>query len=203
MTAQHHYTVTANARQHLAIGAFFPVVFHLPSNTQDEEENTAAAIATLQFMGYEVQNVERIEEGPPFIVYFSKDGKPNVYDQIRTDENRSFYGRKTLEEIHQQHPDAQLMGWTEYNRLHNIYWTSDPIEITEEQFSDALECLPPVRWTNTPEGESFKMSERLSGNITGIYCRIESRFFCFNGPINTHHAAALEKCRAAMTTAGA
>lgn len=196
-----HYTITATARQHLAIGAFFPVVFHLPSTTTDREEITAAALWTLSTMGYEPEHITDIEEGAPYIVYFEAGGKPTIYDQINPNdpENRTQYGRKTLEEIRQQHPDAQLMGANEYDRMHDIYWTTDPTEITEAEYMDALECLPPVKWTNTPEGETFKISERLSGSITGIFCRIGARYFCFNADIRTPHAAALDKCRAAFS----
>ena len=192
----HHFTITTKARQRLAIGAFFPVVFHLPSHTEDREQITAAALLALDLMEYEPLSVEKIEEGPPFVVYFEKGGKPAVFDEINPDTGRGRWGGKTLDEVKQQHPDAQLMGWEEYDRHHNTYWTTDPIEIEEDAYTDALECLPPVAWQMTPQGDSFKMSERLSGSITAIYCRIESRFFCFNADIRTTHAAALEKCRA-------
>lgn len=192
----HHFTITAKARQRLAIGAFFPVVFHLPSHTEDREQITAAALLALDLMGYEPHNVETIEEGPPLIVYFEKDGRPAVFDEINPDTGCGRWGGKTLDEVKQQHPAAQLMGWQEYNRHHDTYWTTDPVEIDKAAFWDALECLPPVDWKTTAEGEVFKMSERLSGSITGIYCRIGSRFFCFNADIRTPHAAALEKCRA-------
>jgi hypothetical protein len=61
-------------------------------------------------------------------------------------------------------------------------------EITEEQWFDALEVLPPVAWKNTADGESFKMSERLSGSITGIYVRKGGRCFMFNDSITLPHA---------------
>jgi hypothetical protein len=198
MNAQkiHHFTITAKARQRLAIGAFYPVVFHLPSHTEDREQITAAALMALDLMGYEPHNVETIEEGPPLIVYFEKDGRPAVFDEINPGTGCGRWGGKTLDEVKQQHPAAQLMGWKEYERHHNTHWTTDPVEIDKAAFWDALECLPPVDWKTTAEGEVFKMSERLSGSITAIYCRIEDRFFCFNADIRTTHAAALEKCRA-------
>jgi len=197
-TAQkiHHYTITANARQRLAIGAFYPVVFHLPSHTEDREQITAAALVALDLMGYEPQNIKTIEEGTPYIVYFEDSGRPAVYDQINPDTGAGHYGGKTLEEVKAIYPTAQLMGSEEYDRHHDIYWTTDPVEIDEEAYTDALECLPPVAWKMTKDADSFKMSERTSGSITGIYARIGSRYFCFNADIRTPHDAVIEKCRA-------
>ena len=197
-TAQkiHHYTITANARQRLAIGAFYPVVLHLPSHTEDREQITAAALIALDLMGYQPQNITTIEEGTPLIVYFSKDNRPNVYDQINPDTGAGHYGGKTLEQVQAIYPTAQLMGGEEYDRHHDTYYTTDPVEIDEEAYTDALECLPPVAWKMTAESDSFKMSERLSGSITGFYARIGTRYFCFNADIRTPHDAVIEKCRA-------
>jgi hypothetical protein len=197
-TAQkiHHYTITANARQRLAIGAFYPVVFHLPSHTDDREQITAAALVALDLMGYEPQNITTIEEGTPLIIYFEDSGRPAVFDQINPDTGAGHYGGKTLEEVKAIHPTAQLMGSEEYDRHHDIYWTTDPVEIDEEAYTDALECLPPVAWKMTKDADSFKMSETTSGSITGIYARIGTRYFCLNADIRTPHDAVIEKCRA-------
>lgn len=132
------------------------------------------------------------------IVYISEDGRPMVCDVINPATGAGQYGGKTLPEVQALHPNAQIMDDAAYWALHDVYYISAPIEITEAEYMDALECLPPVKWTNTPDGESFKMSERLSGYITGIYCRIGKRFFCFNDDIRTPHMAALGKCHAAF-----
>jgi hypothetical protein len=197
-TAQkiHHYTITANARRTGAIGAFYPVVFHLPTDTDDRDKITAAALLALDLMGYQPQNIAAIEEGPPLMVYREPDGKPVILDLLNPDTGRGHYGGRTLEEAIDQHRGAQLMGYEEFTRLHDFYWTTEPIEITEDEYTDALECLPPVAWKMTAEGDSFKMSERLSGSITGIYARIGSRFFCFNANIRTPHDWIIAKCRA-------
>ena len=44
-------------------------------------------------------------------------------------------------------------------------------EITEEQWTDALECLPPCRWMTVDGVNFFQMSERMCGSITGTYAR--------------------------------
>jgi hypothetical protein len=101
-TAQkiHHYTITANVRRTGAIGAFYPVVFHLPTDTDDRDKITAAALLALEFMRYQPQNLIAIEEGPPLMVYREPDGKPVILDRLNPDTGRGQYGgrRMTLAE---------------------------------------------------------------------------------------------------------
>ena len=55
-------------------------------------------------------------------------------------------------------------------------WT----EITEDQWMDALEVLPPQKWQTVNGVELFRMSEYTTGNITTHYARIGERCFCAN-----------------------
>lgn len=70
---------------------------------------------------------------------------------------------------------------------------SDPVEITEEKWHDMLGCLPPVAWKRDTSGESFKMSERMAGSITGIYVRLGNRYFQFYDSIRLPHAECLAR----------
>lgn len=62
-----------------------------------------------------------------------------------------------------------------------------PEEITEERFNDMLNVLPPVDWTITGNGESFKMSERYTGSITSIFVKLNQRCFTFRDTIKLPH----------------
>lgn len=64
---------------------------------------------------------------------------------------------------------------------------SEPVEIDAEKWDYALNVLPPVAWHHTSNGESFKMSERLTGNITAIYVTLNKRYFTFNDSIRLPH----------------
>jgi hypothetical protein len=55
-----------------------------------------------------------------------------------------------------------------------------------------LGVLPPVGWRNDGPAESFKLSERTSGSITGIYVRIGDRYFTFKDGITLAHAECCE-----------
>lgn len=77
------------------------------------------------------------------------------------------------------------------SRYENAF-KSEPVAITEAHYHDMLNVLPPVGWRNTTYGESFKLSERIAGNVTAIFVRINDRHFTFVDDIRTPHE---ECCR--------
>lgn len=89
-------------------------------------------------------------------------------------------------------PDLVILPLDEAWARHEAAFKSEPVEIAEADWSYALNVLPPVRWTRDGFGESFKMSERLTGAVTAIYVQLNGRFFSFNDDIRTPHA---ECCR--------
>jgi hypothetical protein len=56
---------------------------------------------------------------------------------------------------------------------------TQPTPCTEDDWMQALECLPPLGWIRRGGGESFKMSERISGRMTKIFARFDSRCWSF------------------------
>ncbi len=54
---------------------------------------------------------------------------------------------------------------------------TEPEPITKEQWWGALEALPPISWRTVLGVELFQFSERYTGNITGTYARIGSRYW--------------------------
>jgi hypothetical protein len=75
------------------------------------------------------------------------------------------------------------------------HYRTDPVEIDAEKWNYALCVLPPVAWHHTGSGESFKMSERLTGNITAIYVQLAQRYFTFNDSIYLPHEECCRKVR--------
>jgi len=128
------------------------------------------------------------------IVYIESNKKPVCYDQMNLDTGISRYGKETLQDVQSKCPSASLMTLEEYQILHDQSWTTEPKEITQEQYLYALNVLPPFKWFRSKNHESFKMSEMLSGCITGIYCRVGKRYFHFNGDISTPHDEVISKC---------
>lgn len=64
-----------------------------------------------------------------------------------------------------------LMSFSEFKAKERDRYLSIPIrQVTEEQFQQALECLPPLHYTRHPDGStSFCISEMLTGPYTEQY----------------------------------
>lgn len=66
-------------------------------------------------------------------------------------------------------------------------YLSDWKEITEEEWNDALEVLPPENWRTVAGVEIFRMMEYLTGTITGHYARLGERYFVANRCAKTRY----------------
>lgn len=96
------------------------------------------------------------------------------------------YG-KTLEQYQEEDPAVELMDYSELEALAESRMTTDPVEITKEQFWDRLEVLPPCSWVRNGHDESFYMSEFLCGRVTEHLVRIGDRYFSFSSPVMSSH----------------
>lgn len=67
--------------------------------------------------------------------------------------------------------EIKIAGAETFEELRDAYYTTAPEQITESDFLDALNVLPPMRWGRWLGVESFRISELYSGNITTIYAR--------------------------------
>ncbi|MEO1206841.1 MAG: hypothetical protein AAFV45_10970 [Pseudomonadota bacterium] len=79
---------------------------------------------------------------------------------------------------------------------HEAAFKSEPIRITQEQWIEALEVLPPKHWHNTGAGESFKSIEHLTGNITAIYVALDGEYFTFDDTAALSHSDCVARVRA-------
>lgn len=73
---------------------------------------------------------------------------------------------------------------------------TEPKEISLDDWTYALEVLPPVAWKWIGQDESFKMCERTAGAMTAIYVRIGDRYFHFVDDIRTPPADCVARVRA-------
>ena len=64
-------------------------------------------------------------------------------------------------------------------------YCSPPIEVTAEQWDDALNVLPPRRWRHDGHVEGFCMSEFLTGNLTAHYFRVGGKYYVATRPFPT------------------
>ena len=105
---------------------------------------------------------------------------------------------ETIDEVGKRYPGAYLTTYDSAIALQASSLITAPVEITEEVFIDALECLPPMDWKGGGNAESFKMCEFTSGTITCIYVRIGKRYFSMQDSAFLSHDEIIAKVTASL-----
>lgn len=116
------------------------------------------------------------------------------------------YSGKTLSQFRDDHPSmiiAKIKDVAEFAEEKS----KEPVEeISQQRYMDMLEMLPPLNWKFYPEEDSFKFSERVSGNIVMIFARITidssdieksrvTRYFELRDNIHMEHHEIIKRCR--------
>ncbi|MEX4004183.1 hypothetical protein AB4Y38_35465 [Paraburkholderia sp. EG285A] len=83
----------------------------------------------------------------------------------------SYWQGRTLEEIAEDQPGAILCDEAEFLRQQSAALKQPPQAITEREYYEALEVMPPLNWRGAAGFESFMFCEFYSGNVTYIYVR--------------------------------
>ena len=108
------------------------------------------------------------------------------------------YSGEILEQIRLRYPGAALGEWDDVYAEAEASCKTEPVEIMEDEFLKALNVLPPVRWTQRSDSESFKISERLYGSITAIYARLGNRYYTFSDNITLPHDDVISRIRQSL-----
>lgn len=123
-------------------------------------------------------------------------GDPHAIDYARESEGRlvSMIAGQTLAELAERYPGVVLADEETFLEQHDRLLSTDPREIAETQFFDALGVLPPINWRRYPEGcESFMWSEFIGGNVTTIFARRDDRYWSFQGVATLTHADIMKR----------
>ena len=117
------------------------------------------------------------------VVY--REGETNIISLLNPETKESLYVKgRTLEGYQEEYPGCKLYTWEEVMPLleeaQDKNFVTEFKEITEEQWWDMYECLPPYKTKRTDKYFRFLCSEYWSGNITGHYYEIQRRFFSAN-----------------------
>lgn len=100
-------------------------------------------------------------------------GARSIIDAVGPD-GRGLYSHDTAEAIQARAPGAQVVDIGEAARQIDNVFRKPPQQITRERWWQMLEMLFPDDWHHGFGSESFKLSERLAGNVAQIFCRIGS-----------------------------
>lgn len=147
-----------------------------------------------------VDFLDRPDEPTLFTLQFNSDyyyyspSKIVAIDCISSITGKTFHFARTYDDVKSDYPDVELLYVdTVIEMQERAYISPYAFPITQQEFNDALECLPPVSWKRFSEHESFKLSERYSGNITTIYVRIGDEYFKFKDRISLPHLDCLDR----------
>lgn len=75
----------------------------------------------------------------------------------------------------------EIMTWEQFSKLEREALLGDPIQrVTEEDFNDALDVLPPLRWETHNGVNEFCMSEMWTGTYTTQYAHVlgTDEYYC-------------------------
>lgn len=95
-----------------------------------------------------------------------------------------------------------LMPDDSFLTLEEAHYRTDPVEITEEQYMNALNILPPVGFAKVDGVESFKFLEATCGRITTIFAQVGKRFFKFDDVYNMPASKIAERINALVSKEG-
>lgn len=127
-------------------------------------------------------------------------GETHIVDLIHPDDGLTLHFFENAEAIRGRYPDAVRMAfddaWKLADAAGNERYKQDVVEVDEARFMDALNVLPPVVWTTKAGVESFRISERLWGNLTDIYARLGDRYFKLTDDIRLPAATIAERIAA-------
>ena len=96
----------------------------------------------------------------------------------------------TFEEYNQQNGGCLVaLDWDTFEaQYYNPYLMGlcgNFIECTEDEYYNALECLPPKRWTRLKNGEFFFMGECYTANLYSCYVSKGGKYYTALRSINT------------------
>ncbi len=110
-------------------------------------------------------------------------GQPNIYATCNA-EGICDYSGDGPNEMRARYPDAILTTLDDAMPLieqaeAECYITA-PVEISEAQYYEAFEQLPPIMWKHVGNVEIWRMMEATCGNIRAIYACMGDRYFCLS-----------------------
>jgi hypothetical protein len=129
---------------------------------------------------------------------FHRPGRDTLDGVVLCDDGikRSQYGRSTLEQLKERYGPTVEEGdlYVAIALIEDAH-TTEPVEIDGDRWTYFLEVLPPNKWVNQGETESFQSVEYQTFTITQICVRVGDRRFAFDHRHGITHTEAVEKVR--------
>ncbi|NIF24042.1 hypothetical protein [Candidatus Pantoea multigeneris] len=146
--------------------------------------NTAASESTKTWVNGQGKQPERL--APEMVFVFRETGKI-CGRAIELDGEWVSLSGETLAELQGWYSDLELVTADEAARQYNARLIKPWAEIDAARYEDQLYVMPPLDWTRTPDGESFKSREMYSGDVTHIFACVRGRYFECRDRAGKHH----------------
>lgn len=133
---------------------------------------------------------------------FYEPGALNIIDVVKADD-RSQVNNETLEEIRLRYPKAELWDFDAaceaVKQVQREAYVTAPVLITEERYMEMLEILPPVDWTRTSAGSSFKLAEFTCVPLTAIFAFVDGHYLEMCEDVSLPHNEIIRQCRVVLS----
>ena len=123
-----------------------------------------------------------------------------TYTTLDGIERVQYHDGKTLEAYLFEYPLRKVITGEELDALLESHYASlvtAPAPISEDQYNEWLECLPPCRWRSYGPYTAFHISERLTGNLVQWCVKHGQNYYGFTDSASMSEQSLIEK----MTTA--
>lgn len=92
---------------------------------------------------------------------------------------KGLHSGQTESVLVQRYPDLTVVASQQAIELIERAYTTQPMRITKEAWTEALECMPPKDWIQDSGWSHFKLSENLTYGVTRIFIRHGQCYYQF------------------------
>lgn len=133
-------------------------------------------------------------------VFFSPGAKYcSAIDLVHPVSGNGAYSGKTLDDFKAEYPDIEIVDdevSIQHDRNRHI---TTPKEISESEYTDLLECLPPCKWGSSAFGGSaFHVSERITHDIVTWCVKLGDTHYRFEDTDQLNATQAVQRVREAL-----
>ena len=131
-------------------------------------------------------------------------GDLSIIDLLMPDGITGAYSHETLDQLRVRYPRAEVVDFDTWMMTKESALLTEPVEISQKHFENALNVLPPVRWNRECGVEAFEFQEHLSGRVTSCFLMFHTDGRCFEVPViaGTRRCEVIDRVKASKAFAG-
>lgn len=108
------------------------------------------------------------------------------------------YSGKSKADLERQYGTLEILSIAEAAERIEQRACSLPVEVTEAKWDEALCVLPPLKWVQKGDVESFRICEATVATVHATYVRLGKRYFHMSRPLAESHEQVVALAASAM-----